>query len=47
MDKETMNKYQMERSTQKYLDTNNVTWSAVPIANMFNPKYAIESLLRL
>ena len=35
MDKETMNKYQMERSTQKYLDTNNATWSAVPIANTF------------
>ena len=33
MDKETMNKYQMARSTQKYLDTNNATWSAVPIAN--------------
>jgi hypothetical protein len=35
MDKETMNKYQMARSTQNYLDTNNATWSAIPIANTF------------
>ena len=35
MEKETMNKYQMARSTQNYLDTNNATWSAIPIINTF------------
>lgn len=35
MEKEIMNKYQMGRSTQNYLDTNNVTWSSIPIINSF------------
>ena len=35
MERETMNKYQMARSSQNYLDTNNATWSAIPIINTF------------
>ena len=35
METEIMNKYQMARSSQNYLDTNNATWSAIPIMNTF------------
>ena len=35
MEKETMNKYQMAHSSQAYLDTNNATWSTIPIINTF------------
>jgi len=35
MDSRTLNRYQMVLSVQNFLDTNNATWSAIPIMNTF------------
>lgn len=38
METRTINRYQMVLSAQNYLDSNNATWSAIPIMNTFKAK---------
>ena len=38
MESKTLNRYQMVLSSQNYLDTNNATWSTIPIINTFKTK---------